>query len=227
MPLRYPLAVALEPHDPSREPARVQSAPARRSAAPERATSFGLDLATRRALCQREPRALEQLFEAFFEPVHGFVQRMVRDVHAAEDLTQEIFLKVHRALERYEPARPLRPWIFTIASNTLRDHFQSARVRRPASEIDESDESALPPEHDPRHSAERAETARAVAAAIERLPESLRSVLVLRHYQQLPFEEIGAALELTDVAARQRFVRALRSLRKTLVPHGPSDGGSP
>ena len=86
-------------------------------------------LAVRRALQRREPEALERFYADYFQRVYGYVRRLVRDEHEAEDLTQDVFMHLHRSFASYDPRRPLRPWVFTIATNKVRD-FWSSRPRR-------------------------------------------------------------------------------------------------
>ena len=97
------------------------------SAAAESGAKITPDMARRlRAL---DPEALGLFYSLYFDRVHGYVRRMVSDEHTAEDVTQDIFMHIQRALQSYDPARDLDPWVFTIASNKLRDHWRSRRHR--------------------------------------------------------------------------------------------------
>ena len=174
------------------------------------------------ALRQREPEALQAFYDAYFDRIFGYVRRLVRDEHLAEDLTQEIFMHVHRALPSYDPTRDLRPWVFTIATNKLRDFWNSRRYQESAGRSAPRDldaEGLEPPSRQPgpREQLEDTERYGAVGLAIRRLPEALRTTLVLRYYHELSFEEIGAICGRTAVAARKRYSRALAELRQRLV----------
>jgi len=202
------------------------SQPVRRPpASGERASSFGFDLEARRRLVARDPEQTARLFDVAFERIHGYIARMVRDEHVAEDLTSETFLRIQRGLATYRPEFALRPWLFTIASNVLRDHFAARREQ--AVDVHELAEDSREPEarvDAPEAGAVRDERARATAKALGELSEQARAVLILRHYQTLSFAEIGAALRISEDTARQRYARALARLRTRLADHAPSHG---
>lgn len=173
----------------------------------------------RAGLRERDATALAAFFDVYFDRVYRYVRRLVRDEHATEDLTQDIFLQVHRALSTYDPDRELRPWVFTIATNKVRDFWRSQRhaagleetsagaagVRRSAA--DRPDAQLLQSERD-----------EAVRRAIDDLPESMRVAVHLRVYEDLSFEAIGAILGRNEVAVRKRYSRALEQLREALGP---------
>lgn len=197
--------------------------PSARPEAPE------LDRTVREALARREPGALETFFDAYFDRVHGYVRRLVREEHTAEDLTQDVFLHVHRALPTYDPSRPLAPWVFTIASNKLRDHWRSRRAQPDVVsvfEADADDDPALVAAgRDADEALQADELAGRVAAAIEALPELLRQTLVLRYHEGLSFEDIGQIVGRNETAVRKRYSRALQELRRALAP--PSEPAGP
>lgn len=169
----------------------------------------------------RDPLAMAAFFDVYFPRVYGYVRRLVGDEHLAEDLTQDVFLHVQRAIEGYDPARELRPWVFTIATNKVRDHWRSRRHRE--AQTDESIEqdgaaaslSVLQPPDAPLSAEELGERVR---GAIEALPEGMRATVLLRLYEELSFEEIGGILERNEVAVRKRYSRALELLRQALGP---------
>lgn len=173
-----------------------------------------------RLLPHRDPVALEAFFDLWFERVHGFVRRMVGEEHLAEDLTQEIFLTLHQAFPSYDPARALKPWVFTIATNKVRDHWRSRRHQMALREIElhgeERGEHHEARTAGPREELERAELGRILAQAVAELPEFLRTTLILRWYEGLSFEEIGRIVDRNEVAVRKRFSRSLASLREAL-----------
>jgi len=174
----------------------------------------------RAALARREPAALARFFDAFYDRVHAYLRRLVGDEHLAEDLAQDVFLQAHRALASYDPARDPRPWLFTIATNKLRDHWRSRAGEQGAlgASLDHEELGerlpAVAPE--PETLASEEELARRVRAAIDELPAGLRAPLLLRVYEGLAFEDIGRVLERNEVAARKRYSRALSALRDSL-----------
>src|SRR6185369_6358011 len=78
-------------------------------------------------LRDRDPAALERLYEVYFDRVYGYVRRMLSEDHLAEDVTQDIFMHLQRSIHTYDPSRALSPWVFTIATNKVRDFWRSRR----------------------------------------------------------------------------------------------------
>ncbi|MCE9593056.1 MAG: sigma-70 family RNA polymerase sigma factor [Planctomycetes bacterium] len=181
-------------------------------------TEFSLD--ERRALARREPSSLQRFFDAYFPRIYAFAHRSVRDAHVAEDLTQEALMRIHRGLESYEPERSLRPWVFAIAANVVRDHLRSRAWNDRRGRSDFGDE---PGDEDPidwtppSRVLEHAEGEASVASVVDELPAGVKRVFLLRHFEELSFVHVAEALGLTEAAARQRFSRAVRWLRARLV----------
>jgi RNA polymerase sigma-70 factor (ECF subfamily) len=159
-----------------------------------------------------DPEAFDRLFARLAPRVYTFFHRAFRDSSIADDLVQTTFLKVHRARNTYDSARPLLPWLFTIAAAVRNDELRR-RYRAAASVEADAGDPASPP--DP---VERRETADAVRAALARLPESQRVVLHLHRYEGLSFEEIAAILDTSCGAVRVRACRAYERLRSDLAP---------
>ena len=203
-----------------------------RAGEPGQATAPELPPEVLRALPERRPEALELFYEAYFQRIYGYVRRLLRDEHQAEDLTQDIFMHIHRSLGRYDPTRDLRPWVFTIATNKVRDFWSSRRHRETLKQvsIDEERERSFDPESEERDPSERLESAEQsgqVARAIGELPEGLRETLLLRYYEGLSFQEIGAIIDRSEVAVRKRYSRALEVLRGSLAGMRPGAPGAP
>jgi RNA polymerase sigma-70 factor (ECF subfamily) len=186
----------------------------------------------REALRAREPQALERFYDGYFDRLYGYVWRMVGEEHLAEDLTQEVFMHLLSNLENYDPARPLRPWVFAIATNKVRDFWRSRRHRMGQREVsldlDEAGgwyESSTARPDEELVTGERTDS---ITAAIEAIPESMRLTLVLRYYEELSFEQIGRIVGRNEAAVRKRYSRALEELRKILGgpdAQGASTGG--
>jgi RNA polymerase sigma-70 factor (ECF subfamily) len=186
------------------------------------AGSSVLDLAGVR---RRDPEALAAFFEQHFDRVYGLVYRLLGDRHSAQDATQDVFLKIHRAAHTLDPSRDPGPWITTIAYNICRDLWRSGayRLSRQAVSIDEPDHGgpSVPSSgEDPEGSLIAAERRDQVQKAIGSIPENLRAVVVLREYQGLSYEQIASMTGTTPVAARKRYSRALTELGKLLEKGG-------
>lgn len=131
--------------------------------------------------------AIRDLVNRFQADVYGLCYRLLQHRHDAEDLTQEVFLRVFRSLRRWDPSRSLRPWIMAITVNRCRTAL-AQRPRRPEP-VD-----YLPAVVPDRTVDDTAELVQEIEAAVQELRPDYRSVFVLFHEQGCPYEEIAAVL---------------------------------
>lgn len=134
-----------------------------------------------------EPEAIRSLVDRFQSEVFGFCLRLLNHRQDAEDVTQEVFLRVFRSLRRWDAGRPLRPWIMGITLNRCRT-WMAQRVRRPEPVDYLQDIAAASPADD------SAELLREIQDGIRRLRPEYRSVFVLFHEQGLPYDEIATVM---------------------------------
>jgi RNA polymerase sigma-70 factor, ECF subfamily len=150
-------------------------------------------------------------------PVARFLARLLGPDASVADLTQEVFLRAHRAIGRYRDQGCFSTWLYRIALNLARDAGRQAR-RAPV---------PLPEEVPARASGddgwERRELADAVALALADLPDPLREVLVLRHYENVNFEQMARLLAVPASTLKARFAVALRRMRDRLTAMGFGD----
>ncbi|MBY0526228.1 MAG: RNA polymerase sigma factor [Gemmataceae bacterium] len=144
------------------------------------------------ALVQRclrgEGPAIQALVERFQAEVFGLCVRLLNHRHDAEDVVQEVFLRVFRSLRRWDSSRPLKPWIMGITVNRCRTWI-SQRVRRPELADYLQETAADAPADD------SAELLHEIHAALSELRPEYRSVFVLFHEHGQPYEEIAEALD--------------------------------
>ena len=170
---------------------------------------------------RRDPQALERFFERVFDQIYGLAFRLLSDHAAAEDATQEAFLKIHRAAHRIDPERNPTPWVLTITTNVCRDLFRSSghKMSKAAVSIDEEPDwgaSLVRETSTPEGDLLRQENRELVQEAIRRLPEALREVIVLHDYQGLGHQEIAEIVGVSYAAVRKRYSRALSALEELL-----------
>jgi len=132
--------------------------------------------------------AVRALVERFQADVYGLCFRLLHHRHDAEDVTQEVFLRIFRSLRRWDSTRPLRPWILGIALNRCRTVLVQ-RARRPELADYLQDVAPSPPADD------SAELVREIQAAVRELRPDYRSVFVLFHEQGLAYEDIAVVIE--------------------------------
>jgi RNA polymerase sigma-70 factor (ECF subfamily) len=139
--------------------------------------------------CLRGERAAVQaLVDQLQAEVYGVCVRILNHRQDAEDVVQEVFLRVFRSLRRWDPSRPLRPWVIGIAVNRCRT-WLGQRVRRPELADYLQDTAATAPADD------SAELVQEIQASLDELRPEYRSVFVLFHEQGQPYEVIAEALE--------------------------------
>lgn len=190
-----------------------------------------LTLETRRRLQALDREALAQFYDAWFDRIYAFVRRMVVREHMAEDLTQDIFIQLQQTFQSYDPARPLQPWVFTIATNKVRDFWRSRRHNQARREVTLDDEArsglAVARDASPARPLEDVELEAQIRAAVDELPDSMRVALELRYFQGMSFAAIGEIVERNETAVRKRYSRALEELRKTLGRSLGRESGEP
>jgi RNA polymerase sigma-70 factor (ECF subfamily) len=147
------------------------------------------------------------IFERNHLAVYRFLRRATGDGFSAEDLTQEVFLRVVRGLDRYEDRFREQAWVFRIARNVLLDRHRRARMVRRALSLEAAQNMAV---------ASRQTEAVALQEALDGLREEEREAFLLREVAGLGYEDIGLIVEATPDAVRMRIYRARTALRAWL-----------
>ncbi len=171
--------------------------------------------------------SFELLLRKYRAPLVNFLYRMVGDSGTAEDLAQEVFLRVYRARKQYAPSAKFTTWMFRIATNVALNSRRDGRHRQLEVSIDqtvegaETDAPALEvPDRRPgiEHELMVRDRAALIRRAVERLPEKQRAAVLLHKYQELDYDEIARALECSESALKSLLFRAYETLRVELAP---------
>jgi RNA polymerase sigma-70 factor (ECF subfamily) len=158
-----------------------------------------------------DPEAFELLFQQFYPEVRRWLLRLVRDAAAADDLTIEVFWRLHRAHARFDPTRSFGAWARRIASNAALDHLRkTCRIRAAP---------GPPPPHQP-DSAARRDLHLRVERAYLQLPAKLRVVAELALIEGWPQHEIADALGISRSAVKSRAARAMTFLKEAFAREG-------
>ncbi len=173
--------------------------------------------------------SLEELMHKYYPRLLNFIYRFVGSAELAEDLTQEVFLKVYSAAAGYRPASKFQTWVYTIAKNIslneLRHHKRTVvSLDEPFVSDDGPIERQVEDTAAPRVDEQmlRDETAAAVRAAIDSLPENQRIAVLLRRYEQFSYEEIAQSMQMSVKAVKSLLSRAKENLKNKLTPtHAP------
>ncbi len=166
------------------------------------------DLVSR--VAEGDERSFAELLYRHQDAVYGFACRMLSDTQAAEDASQETFLRLYRAAHRYRPHASLRAYLIRITKNICIDHL---RKKRPEL-VDELPD--LPSQETPLDLLEGAIAVQHLETAMGNLPVNQRTALLLRHTEQLGYKEIADVMELSVSAVESLLVRARRTLKSRL-----------
>ena len=178
-----------------------------------------------------EDTAFDQLVHRNAEKVHGLIHRFLGDPNQVEDLTQEVFLRIFRTAERYQPAAKFSTWLYRIVANLC---FNAMRARRrgyarqldaPNGEDAEAFFRGLPDQRHPgpHHGMDADELRRVMGVAIDALPGNQKLAIILNKYEGMSYEDIAEVLQCSDMAVKSLLSRARRNLRQTLEEYHADD----
>ena len=169
--------------------------------------------------------AFDYLVQKYRRPLVSFMYRMARNTTAAEDLAQEVFLRVYRSRESYEASAKFTTWLYRIATNLAVNHARDTRHERPevSVSLDETNDDSstttlqLP---DGSLTAEQAMVQRerllAIRSKVEALPEQQRLAVIMHKYQQMDYKQIAEVLKKSESATKSLLFRAYETLRDQL-----------
>jgi RNA polymerase sigma-70 factor, ECF subfamily len=168
--------------------------------------------------------AFDFLVQKYRRPLVSFMYRMARNSAVAEDLAQEVFLRIYRSRQTYEASAKFTTWLYRIATNLAVNHARDTRKERPEVTIslDEPDEETgtTMDVRDSTMSVEeklvRRERLAAIRSKVEALPERQRLAVIMHKYQQMDYKQISEVLKLSESATKSLLFRAYESLREQL-----------
>ena len=169
-----------------------------------------------------DERAFNLIVRAYEQPVYNYVLRLVGDRSLAEDLTQEVFLRVYQGLPGFSDRSRFTTWLFQVTKNRVLDELR-ALERRPRAVVALDD---IPPLEVVDQPFERTETIDAVWRAVEALTVDLKMALLLRDVVGLSYTEIADALEITLATVKWRIFKAREDVQIGLAREGITFGSS-
>jgi len=164
-----------------------------------------------------DDRAWEQLVDATADDIFRMAVSFTRHRGEAEDLTQEVFLKLWQNLHRYLPGSSFRAWAYRVARNLFVDAYRRTREQRKATWVDPEFLETVPGGEDPHTRAVRHQRLELARAALEKLPEELSQLIMLRDFADWSYEELAEELELPIGTVKSRLNRARRELAATVA----------
>ena len=175
-------------------------------------------------LQQGQRKAFDEIVSRYKGRLYSFILRMVKDPTEAEDLTQETLIRVYIHADKYREIARFSTWIFTIATNLVRNRVRKhSRLPRlltldPAPDDDEAPVDPADPTANPSDLIERQELGRLIDLATSRIPEKYRIPFLLREVDQLTYEEIQQVTGLKLGTVRSRINRARNRFRQLIRP---------
>ena len=169
-----------------------------------------------------DEKSLEVLINGYLKPVYSFVYRRVSNAAEAEDITQEIFVKVWRNLSRFDRSKSFKSWLFTIAKNTLVDFYRKRRDIPFVEFENEDGENALFEKLIDANAfsigkLETAESGAELRSAIGKLPPADQQIVNLKYQKEFTFEEISRKLGRSINTVKSQYRRALIKLKNILT----------
>ena len=163
--------------------------------------------------------AFRELVEATEDRVYGTIVKMLGRLEGAEDLAQKVYLRIWQARGRYEPTAKFTTWMFSITRRLVLNE-RRGRARRGAVFYEPATEETVQEAsggESPAREVSAAELSRAIDAALASLPEEQRTAMILRRYEEMPYEEIAEVLGTTIPAVKSLLFRARETLRVKLA----------
>jgi len=164
------------------------------------------------------------LVRRYQRELYGYLRRYLGDADLADDVFQTTFVQVFAKAGQYEPGRPVRPWLYAIATNQAIDAMRKIG-RHPTVSLEQTETEAdgerrglidllEARESDPFDNVDQAETRELVRACLDRLPDFLKQVILMAYYQGLKYQEIADALEIPLGTVKSRLHAAMVKLQE-------------
>lgn len=176
------------------------------------------------AVAAGDESGLTYLVGKYHRPIVHFLFRMVHSEAIAEELAQEVFLRVYRARSSYRAEAKFSTWLYRIATNLAANHARDHKSEREAQrvELDAVDpmtgmtQEVADRTPDIEHVMVRNERMAAIRREVDRLPERQRMAVLMHKYQEMDYRQIGEVLQLSESATKSLLFRAYRTLRESL-----------
>ena len=162
--------------------------------------------------------AWEQIVRQYWRKVFNVAYKFVGKHDAAEDLTQDIFLKIFRSLDTFDRRANFQTWLISISRNLCIDHYRSVRKEREAidRDVDAGELAPASREPGPVDALEQRDRVALLKQALSALPETLRTAVLMRDIQELSYQEIADALRLPEGTVKSRINRGRTELARQI-----------
>ncbi len=176
-----------------------------------------------KAISGRED-SFEELVRRYQRPIINYVFRMLGNYDASLDVTQEVFIKVYNSMSRYSAEYKFSTWLYKIAHNASIDYLRRHHNQEQSLEVENEDgtyQIQYESKHlSPEQERERSEWREEIATVVKRLPAGYRELILLRHTQDLSYDEIAEVTNLPLGTVKNRLFRAREMMREIFVDRG-------
>ncbi|CAN5418392.1 sigma-70 family RNA polymerase sigma factor [soil metagenome] len=166
----------------------------------------------------------EELVRRYQRPITGYIYRMLNNYDSSLDVTQEVFIKVYNSLERYSSDYKFSTWLYRIARNAAIDYMRRNSTYQQSLETENADGTyqlqIASPQPTPEQNRERSEWRTEIESVVKCLPSVYRELILLRHGQDLSYDEIAEITELPLGTVKNRLFRAREMMREIFVERG-------
>jgi RNA polymerase sigma-70 factor (ECF subfamily) len=177
------------------------------------------DIETLIQRCLRgDQQAWEQIVQQYWRKVFNVAYKFVAKHDEAEDLTQDIFLKIFKSLDTFDRRANFQTWLISISRNLCIDHYRSVRKERETIDRDIDANELAPASHDggPVAALEQRDRVTLLRQALAGLPDTLRTAVLMRDIQELSYQEIADALRLPEGTVKSRINRGRTELARQI-----------
>ena len=168
--------------------------------------------------------SFEALVRRYQRPITGYIFRMLGDYEASLDVSQEVFIKVYNSLSRYSSDYKFSTWLYRIAHNAAIDHMRRNSVSPQSLETENADGTYQLqlecPKPTPEQDRQRSEWRTEIEQVVKRLPAAYRELILLRHAQDLSYDEIADVTGLPLGTVKNRLFRAREMMREIFIERG-------
>lgn len=178
-------------------------------------------------ICSGETRAFQELVERYKKKIYFLAYDIVGDYHEAEDVSQEVFIKVFRSIKTFRRDSKMSSWLYQITVNTSIDLLRR-KSSKPSIAVDNFEKTSIQENfpgsggihtEDPERSAEASMMQKHISRSLQKVSPKERAVFVMRHYNDLKTAEIAEILNISQGAVKAFLFRAIKKLRKELSPY--------
>ena len=167
--------------------------------------------------CQTDAGAFEEMVRRYRRAVYAYARAAVGSSQDAEEVAQDVFVKIYRAAHRFNPVYSFKTWLYTIASNTCKNKLRSRRHRTMSLDQEDSPVVVVSHEAGPMEAYQREVAVAEVRQAIDELPPLYRQVLHLRYVEGLRYKDIAKTLDLSMGNVEARIFRGKEKVRQWLL----------